>query len=54
MPATLSPLSFTLPARRSTEVYVVTRKDGSTTTRTREQLAAPPKRPVQSGPARTV
>jgi hypothetical protein len=46
MPATPSPISFTLPDRRSTEVYVLTTKDGRVVVRSKDELAAVPKRPT--------
>lgn len=44
MPDTKSPISFQLPDRRSTEVYVLTGKDGRVVIRSKDELVAAPKR----------
>lgn len=44
MPANVTPISFALPNRKSIEAYAVTLADGRVVLRTKDELAAAPKR----------
>jgi len=44
MPPTAKPISFSLPDRKSIDVYVLKTKDGRTIVRTADELAAKPTR----------